>query len=153
MYNKVRDATTWTTITVRPNCPAATALALLLDAETDHLFVVDDDQRFRGVITDGNLLKAELTGTLTQTMAADWMHCRPECLDPDQPLVEAAKLFRDNSLSRAPVLREGRLLGVLRRRDVLRWIVSQHSERTVAAPRFLTRLDAAACQPALNEEA
>lgn len=135
MVPTLRDVITWTTLTVRPELSAREALALIDDADVDCIFVVGDDDRFLGLLTDYALLKAELLGTLDETTVADWMQRRPETLTPDQPIADAAKLFRDASLSRAPVLRDGRLLGVVQRRDVLRWL---HRQRVDTARREVT---------------
>ncbi len=130
MISTLRDVMTWTTLTVRPDLAAGEALALIDEADVDCVFVVGEDDRFLGLLTDYALLKAELLGTLDHTTVADWMQRRPEALSPEQPIADAAKLFRDASLSRAPILRDGRLLGVVHRRALLRWLSQQRIETT-----------------------
>lgn len=137
MVPTLSDVITWTTWTVRPELTARDALALLIEADVDCVFVVGADDRFLGVLTDAALLKAELLGTIEETIVTDWMQRRPEILTPEQPIADAAKLFRDASLSRAPVLRDGRLLGVVQRRDLLRWLSQQRldaTRRAIPAP-------------------
>jgi CBS-domain-containing membrane protein len=69
MNGSVRDVMSWTSLTIRPDCPAAEAMAILADADADTLFVIDADDRFLGVITGYELLKADLNGTLVDATA------------------------------------------------------------------------------------
>jgi CBS domain-containing protein len=135
----VGDVMSWTSLTVRPDCPAAQTLEILADADAESLFVVDEADRFLGVLTGYELLKADLNGSLTEATAGQLMSRRPQALSPQQPLGEALKLFREAALSQVPVLREGRLLGAIERKTVLRWVAEQRHEPAVAAPSFLRR--------------
>jgi CBS domain-containing protein len=139
MDGSVRDVMNWNGLTVRPDCPGAEAMAILVEADADTLFVIDADDRFLGVITGYELLKAELNGTLAEATAGQLMHRRPQSLSLDQPLGEAAKLFREAALSQVPVLREGRLLGVIDRKAMLRRLTAERQESVVARPKFLDR--------------
>ncbi len=136
----VCDVMTWTSLTIRPDCPALTALETLVAAEAAELFVVDGDGRFLGIVTDCEMLKADLTGSLDDLCAEQLMQRRPMTFAPDHPLGEAAKLFRERSLSCVPVIRDERLLGMIQRRDVLRWMSSQRDAfpgGAIQAPKFL----------------
>ena len=139
MNGSVRDVMNWTSLTIRPECPAAEAMAILADADADTLFVVDAHDRFLGIVTGYELLKADLNGTLTEATAEQLMHRRSQSLTLDQPLGEAAKLFREAALSQVPVLRDGRLLGVIDRKALLRFLTAQRSVSTIARPKFLDR--------------
>jgi Mg/Co/Ni transporter MgtE len=143
MNGSVCDVMNWTCLTIRPDCPAAEAMAILANADADTLFVADADNRFRGIVTGYELLKADLNGTLSDATAEQLMHRRLQSLSVDQPLGEAAKLFREAALSQVPVLRDGRLLGVIDRKAMLRWLTAQRrsdAESTIAAPKFLQRI-------------
>lgn len=122
MNATVCDAMTWTSLIVRPECLARVALETLIAAEATELFVVSDEGAFLGLLSDFELLKADLNGSLDDCTVGQLMHCRPQMLSPDQSLADAAKMFRDGGVCCVPVIREGRLLGMLQRRDVLRWL-------------------------------
>jgi CBS domain-containing protein len=140
MHATVCDVMTWTSLTIRPECSALSALETLVAAEAEELFIVDGDDRFLGILTDFELLKADLNGSLANTSAGALMQRRPMMLAPEQPIADAAKLFRDGGLSCVPVIRDGRLLGMLQRRDVLRWLSTQRAmvlETPIPAPKYL----------------
>lgn len=136
MQTSLCSVISWTTLTVRPDMTVAEAMDIMADREVDHLFVVDQNDRFLGIVTDHSLLKAELTGVAAQSTVAEWMSRRPETLTTEHTIGDAAKLCRDASLSRIPVLRDGRLLGVVHRRSLLKWMVFHRADAgpTPSAP-------------------
>lgn len=142
MQTPLRDVMTWTTLTIRPEMTVADAMALMADREIDHLFIVDAADRFLGIVTDHSLLKAELTGQSTETTVEAWMHRRPETLTAEHTVADAVKLCRDASLSRIPMVRGGRLIGIIERRELLRWIVRHRIDQTpstISAPHHTAR--------------
>ncbi len=142
MQSPLHEVMTWTTLTVRPAMTIAEAMTLMADREIDHLFVVDEMDRFLGIVTDHSLLKAELTGQANESSVEAWMHRRPETLTTEHTIGDAVKLCRDASLSRIPILRAGRLMGVVERRELLRWIVRHRVDQPhaiISAPHHAAR--------------
>jgi predicted transcriptional regulator len=134
----VQDLMSGPDLSIGPDVPAVEAFDRLAAAEADTLFVIAADGRWLGVLTSYELLKADLNGTLPDATVGQLMHARMSTLGPRQSLGEAAKLFREAALSIAPVLCDGRLIGTLERRTVLRWIARQRGA-AVTAPKFLQR--------------
>ncbi len=136
----IADVMTWTSLTVRPDCTAREALNAMVAIEADEIFIVDQQDRFCGILTDYELLKAEVNGSLEESTVAGLMQRSTTALTPDQPLSTAISLFRDGRRARIPVIREGRLLGVIQRRDILR-VLSDRAMATapcaIAPPKFL----------------
>lgn len=138
----VADVMTWTSLTLRPECPAVPALESLVAAEAQELFVVDADDSFLGIVTDFEFLKAELNGSLDGLTIEQLMQRRPITIAPEASLLEAARLFREGSLNRIAVIRSGRLLGMICRGDVLRWMSAERAKAQsspIQAPKFLQR--------------
>lgn len=142
MTGTVADLMSGIAVAIRPDCPAPVALSDLATAGADVLFVVDADGRWLGLVTGYELLKADLNGSLTESTIGQLMHVAPHALAPEQSLGEAAKLFREAAISTVPVVRDGRLLGMIDRKAVLRWLASQRAEPAappIAPPKFLQR--------------
>jgi CBS domain-containing protein len=79
-----------------------------------------DGQRLVGIISERDLTAAlaEDADPAT-TPVADYMTLAPEVLGPDNELADAAHLMLTLGIRHLPVVRAGRLLGVLSMRDVL----------------------------------
>ena len=81
---------------------------------------VVDGQRLVGIITERDLTAALAEGAdLAITPVADYMTAAPEVLRPDSELADAAHVMLELGVRHLPVVRGGRLVGVLSMRDVL----------------------------------
>jgi CBS domain-containing protein len=54
--------------------------------------------------------------------------------DPDEPLADALRKLGTGNVGQLPVVREGRLLGVLVERDVARWLELESTTRRAPHP-------------------
>lgn len=138
-----RDVTTLTM-----QMTVAEAAELLISSSNTSLPVVDEGMRLVGVLSEVDILRlslpryADLIGdlsflppeadfvspeklrTLTEVTVGEVMHREPlYTVREDSPLAEAALLMVQHRLGRLPVVEEGRLIGAISRRDVLRAIV------------------------------
>lgn len=82
--------------------------------------VVEEDGTLVGVVTEYDLLQAMIEGRdLRKMLAAEVMSAHPVSVTEEQTLAQVADLFQDRYLTRAPVVRNGKLVGILARRDLL----------------------------------
>lgn len=82
--------------------------------------VVEEDGTLVGVVTDYDLLQAMIEGRdLRKVMATEIMSAHPVSVMEEQTLVQVADLFQDRYLTRVPVVRNKKLVGILARRDLL----------------------------------
>lgn len=110
-------------VTVRPDSSIEDAIELLLNQHISGLPVTDDDGRLVGVITEFALLavtydKRVKNHTVSQHMTRDVI-----TVDIDDPISRIADLCIVHRVRRVPVMKDGRLLGIIARRDVLRALV------------------------------
>jgi CBS domain-containing protein len=56
---------------------------------------------------------------LRKILAVEIMSSHPVSVTEEQTLTQVADLFQDRYLTRVPVLRNGKLVGILARRDLL----------------------------------
>jgi CBS domain-containing protein len=79
-----------------------------------------EGQHLVGIITERDLTAALAEGVdPAVTPVSDFMTPAPEVLQPDSELTEAAHLMLELGIRHLPVVRSGRLVGVLSMRDVL----------------------------------
>jgi CBS domain-containing protein len=79
-----------------------------------------EGQRLVGIVTERDLTAALAEGAdPVTTPVADYMTPAPEVLGPDSELADAAHLMVELGIRHLPIVRSGRLVGVLSMRDVL----------------------------------
>jgi CBS domain-containing protein len=79
-----------------------------------------DGQHLAGLITERDLTAALAEGAdPATTPVSDYMTPAPTVLQPDSELADAAHLMLELGIRHLPVVRAGRLVGVLSMRDVL----------------------------------
>jgi tRNA nucleotidyltransferase (CCA-adding enzyme) len=117
-----------TLFTVRPDASIEEAIELLLREGISGLPVLDADGRLVGVITEFALLaiaydRRVKNHTVSQHMTRDLI-----TVDVDDPVSRVADLCIVHRVRRVPVIKEGRMVGVIARRDVLRALVENALE-------------------------
>lgn len=99
---------------------AATIAHMMTHRNFGSLPVVEEDGTLVGIVTEYDLLQAMLDGRdLRKILATEIMSTYPVTVTEDQTLVQVADLFQDRYLTRVPVVRNNKLVGILARRDLL----------------------------------
>ncbi len=103
-----------------PRTDVSTIASLMTRRNFGSLPVVEQDGTLVGIVTDYDLLHAMIEGRDLRNIAAmGIMSTVPVTVTEDQTLVQVAELFQDRSLTRVPVVRNKKLVGILARRDLL----------------------------------
>lgn len=99
---------------------AATIAHMMTHRNFGSLPVVDEDGTLVGLVTEYDLLQAMIEGRdLRKILVTDIMSAHPVTVTEDHTLGQVADLFQDRYLTRVPVVRNNKLVGILARRDVL----------------------------------
>jgi CBS domain-containing protein len=115
----VRDLMTSHPVSIDPQTTIATAIEMLTAAGVSELYVTDRDVRLLGVVTDYELLKARMSGIPAESGVTTQMSRGMMTVTPDANVESVARLFRDGRYSQLAVVADGRLVGVVHRREVL----------------------------------
>ncbi len=110
-------------VTVRPDASIESAIELLLGQQISGLPVIDDDGRLVGVITEFALLAIAYDHRVKNHTVSQHMTRDVITVDIDDPISRVADLCIVHRVRRVPVMKDGRLVGVIARRDVLRALV------------------------------
>jgi CBS domain-containing protein len=82
--------------------------------------VVDENGILVGLVTEFDLLKVLMEGRELKAVRAEEIMTRDlKTVKEDTPVDEAIQLLETNHLIRVPVVKDGRLIGILARRDIL----------------------------------
>ena len=112
----MQDAVT----TCTPRTDGSTLVSLMTRRNFGSLPVVEQDGTLVGIVTEYDLLQAMIEGRDLRNIAAmGIMSTVPVTVTEDQTLLQVAELFQDRYITRVPVVRNKKLVGILARRDLL----------------------------------
>lgn len=123
MQVTVRDLMTSQPLTVRELVTVEEATRKILDRAVSELYVVDESGRLLGTVSDFALLKARMIQADSQEPITRFMSRNMVLLNSDMRLEEVAGYFRESCYPRLAVVEDGRVVGQLSRRDILRAMV------------------------------
>lgn len=110
-------------VTIRPEASIEAAIEMLLLQQISGLPVTDEDGRLIGVITEFALLAIAYDRRVKNHTVSQHMTREVITVDADDPISRVADLCIVHRVRRLPVMRDGRLVGIIARRDVLRALV------------------------------
>lgn len=141
-----KDVMTTKVVAVGPEMPVNAIAALLLDRHISAVPVIDDDRRILGIVSEGDLMRRgeterwrswwlaafgdaeELARRFAKThgqRAKDVMTREVVTITEETPLAKIAELLEEKRIKRVPVVREGRLVGIVSRADLLRGLAAR----------------------------
>ena len=111
-------------VTVRPEASIEQAIEMLLTGQISGLPVIDQAGHLVGVITEFALLAVAYDQRVKNHTVSEHMTTELITVNFDDPIRRVADLCIVHRVRRLPVLKDGRLVGIIARRDVLRALVS-----------------------------
>ena len=144
---KARDVMVSPVITVKPSSSVKEVATTLLERRISAVPVVDDQGKLVGIISEGDLMHRSEAGTERQrswwllgwtgdeTLAAEYVkaHARKVAdvmtrnvitATPETPLHEIAALLERNSIKRVPIVKDGQLVGIVSRANLIQAVAS-----------------------------
>lgn len=138
---KIRDILNINSIRITSGSTMAEAAELAVMSNASGLFVVDDENNFIGVLSEGDMM-AKVIPDISEIMASsggihdsheiftkkgaqlgrekidDHMVKGSITMDPDDNVLKAASTMSIKKMRRLPVVRDGKLLGTISRGDI-----------------------------------
>ncbi len=121
--DRIRDYMATALVTVTPDTEILRAARLLVDNNIGGAPVVDAGGGLAGILTEKDFMRVVLNASYYADYGgrvADYMTTTVETIGPDESVVAVAKRFMESPYHRYPVLDNGRLVGQVSRRDLLR---------------------------------
>ncbi len=107
-------------VTCRPSDTGDHIASLLTTYNFGSLPVVKNTGTLVGLVSEFDLLKVIMDGhELEMVQAEEIMSRDVRTIEEDTPVDEVIRLLEDEHLIHVPVVREGKLVGILARRDIL----------------------------------
>ena len=139
MTKTVKQLMTPDPITIDPDAPVATAVAVMRERSVRHLPVIDERRHLVGILTDGDVRNALLAPAFTEYLSAaaarrlrgagealeklrvrDVMTWDAMSIGPEAPVAQAAALMVGARIGGLPVLQNGTLVGIITKTDALK---------------------------------
>ncbi|KAB3533439.1 CBS domain-containing protein [Alkaliphilus serpentinus] len=141
-----KDIMTKEVIAVKKDDTVENVIKLLMDHNISGLPVIDEDQKVVGIVTEGDLIyrskKLQIPSyftildsyiflenpkTINEQLrkmvgykVEDIMTVDVISVDEDEEVEEIATLMTNKKVNRVPVVKDGRLVGIVSRRDIIR---------------------------------
>ncbi|MBA4742212.1 MAG: CBS domain-containing protein [Azoarcus sp.] len=119
----VKDYMSGDPLAFKPDTEILDAIHLLLKHEMTGAPVIDNMGRVVGFLSEKDCIKTSLNASYHEERGgrvSELMSPNVITLEPDSSLMEAAEMFVGSAIRCYPVVENGRLVGQLSRRDVLR---------------------------------
>lgn len=84
-----------------------------------------------GILTERDVLRAVATGPVEGTHVAAWMTRDPDTIDVTESLGQAAAVMIHGGFRHLPVVNDGKPVGIVSIRDLMRVVVDDESPRGV----------------------
>ncbi|SAK61842.1 CBS domain-containing protein [Caballeronia glebae] len=145
---QARDVMTSPVVSVTPETKVHDLAQLLVQHRISAAPVVDQEERVVGMVSEGDLLHREEIGTEKRNRRSWWLDMlgndggaadyikshaptvgeimtrEPICVKEDTSLADIAAVLESHHIKRVPVLREGRLVGIVSRSNLVQALAS-----------------------------
>src|SRR5690348_10138862 len=123
------DIMTRKVVTIHPEASVQEAAQLLDQFRISGIPVVNATGDLIGIITEADIIsKVNRYGLLDQDglLVADIMSRNVTTVDEDTPVGDIAMLLSERKIKRVPVVRQGRLVGIVSRGDIVHAVAMGH---------------------------
>ncbi|HFC10156.1 MAG TPA: CBS domain-containing protein [Chloroflexi bacterium] len=136
----VGDRMSHPVITIPPDMPVVDALNLMRVEHIRRTPVVDEKGKLVGIVSDKDLLNAspsaattlsvwEINYLLSKINVGDVMTKDVVTITEDTPIEEAARIMADNKIGGLPVVRDGKVVGIITETDLFKILLEMMGAR------------------------
>ena len=110
-------------ITITKNSSISEAIELMKVNSIRHLPVVSDENILSGFVTLADLKQGLIPSMVADLTLSDLMIKDPITVDPDSDIETAAQLIYKHKIGGMPVVKKGRVVGIITETDILRTFI------------------------------
>jgi CBS domain-containing protein len=116
-----------TVITVTDHLRITDVISRMLEHNVSCLPVVNADALLIGIITEYDVLNLAYSGEADRTTVGEVMTRDVITFQPGDDLATVVNACLERRIHRAPVVKDGKMLGIISRRDILREMLKEYS--------------------------
>lgn len=125
----IKDVMTKNVFYTKQNTPIYEALNMLVKHKISGLPVVSDSMRVLGILSEKDVLRILFDEKLDiKSVVEDYMSREVICFTEEDSAIDICKFFMKSHIRRVPIVRDGKLVGVVSRRDIVNLILEAKSK-------------------------
>jgi len=126
---QAKEVMTKKLMTVEPHAKIIEVIKLMVEHKVTGLPVVTEDMGLLGMVTEKDILKILLYGKdIRKRTASDLMTLGITSFNEDDDLMPILKSLVENNFRRVPILSDQELVGIISRRDIIRFLSEKVGE-------------------------
>ena len=123
---QARDIMTEEVFWVLKDTPVIEAIELMASKHVTGIPVVEEDMTLVGILTEQDVLRLCHTFDEEKNRKVEQFMTQPAVhFAVDEPLLDICFCLRDNAIRRVPVTSDGKVVGVVSRSDIIKYILQQ----------------------------
>ena len=130
---KAKAIMTTDVVTVTKDADIYEAIQIMIAHNVTGLPVIDSDRTLVGVVTEKDVLTLLYNIEDRPGEVQNYMTPAVVAFDQEDSIVEIAASLADNPFRRVPILKDGKLVGVVSRKDIVRYMKEQGARQTLPA--------------------
>lgn len=115
-----KDVMSQAVISISPHDSLGEAMEIIVENAISGLPVIDSNGRLAGIISEMDRIKISAATDVEDARVADYMTQGVITVDKDATLNQIAELLVRAGIRRLPVMSNGRVIGIVSRRDLVR---------------------------------
>lgn len=120
-----KDIMTKEIIALKETDSAKEAIRIILDKRISGIPVVKNDMTLVGIITEKDLLQCCFYDSGDEVKLVDIMTTDVFAMNEDTDLFEINDFFMNHNYKRLPITKENKLIGIISRKDMLKYILKK----------------------------
>ena len=112
-------------ITVNKHTSIRDAVVVFIENNITGVPVVDDDNNLVGIISEKDVLRLIYDFEDTPDSVEKYMTKQVVVFKPEDDLKEVCRSLKNNHIRRVPIVVDGKLEGIITRRDIVKYILKQ----------------------------
>ena len=119
-----QDIMTTNLITIREDTHVRDAIKIILENRISGLPVVRDDMSLAGIVSEKDFLQLAFYDNIDDAEVADFMSRDVITATKETSLLEICELLMQNNYKRIPIVEDNKLIGVISRKDMLKFVLN-----------------------------
>lgn len=128
MDKRAADIMTQPVVTIAPGAMLLDAMKLLLRHHLGSLPVAKADGEMVGIVSQYDVMNFALSGNAADTKVEEAMSTEVISMPPDAKVSGVMECLVNRRLHRVPIVKDGKVVGMISRRDVLRELLLMYSQ-------------------------